>query len=143
MYEIMRYWDEDHSDWDAEDRDFAAAWRGKPKWVVSRLRRRRCARRRVRDQPFEAWITFERRPRRVDPEPRGRDEVRFGEQLVDLVKRVRMIAECDVEPCQDVPRVRDVEVLVAGRLGQRQTTLALPHRGRALSEVGQDKPQEL
>ena len=36
MYEIMRYWDEDLSDWDAGDRDFAAAWRSKPKWVVSR-----------------------------------------------------------------------------------------------------------
>jgi dihydrofolate reductase len=36
MYEIMRYWDDDQSDWDAEDRDFAAMWRRKPKWVVSR-----------------------------------------------------------------------------------------------------------
>ena len=36
MYEIMRYWDEDLPDWDAEDRDFAAAWRRQPKWVVSR-----------------------------------------------------------------------------------------------------------
>jgi dihydrofolate reductase len=36
MYEIMRYWDEDQSDWDAEERDFAAAWRRQPKWVVSR-----------------------------------------------------------------------------------------------------------
>src|SRR5215831_6068572 len=36
MYEIMRYWDDDLPDWDAEDRDFAAAWRGQPKWVVSR-----------------------------------------------------------------------------------------------------------
>ncbi len=35
-YEIMRYWDEDHPDWDAEDHDFAAAWRSQPKWVVSR-----------------------------------------------------------------------------------------------------------
>jgi dihydrofolate reductase len=35
-YEIMRYWDEDHPDWDAEDHDFAAVWRSKPKWVVSR-----------------------------------------------------------------------------------------------------------
>jgi dihydrofolate reductase len=34
-YEIMRYWDEDLPDWDAEDRDFAAAWRSRPKWVVS------------------------------------------------------------------------------------------------------------
>jgi len=35
-YEIMRYWDEDHADWDAGDHDFAAAWRRLPKWVVSR-----------------------------------------------------------------------------------------------------------
>jgi dihydrofolate reductase len=32
----MRYWDEDLTDWDAEERDFAAAWRKQPKWVVSR-----------------------------------------------------------------------------------------------------------
>jgi len=36
MYEIMRYWDEDSPDWDAEDQEFASAWRSKPKWVVSR-----------------------------------------------------------------------------------------------------------
>jgi len=36
LYEIMRYWDEDSSDWGAEERDFAAAWRRLPKWVVSR-----------------------------------------------------------------------------------------------------------
>jgi dihydrofolate reductase len=36
MYEIMRYWDEDRPEWDADDRDFAAVWRAKPKWVVSR-----------------------------------------------------------------------------------------------------------
>jgi len=35
-YEIMRYWDEDRTDWDAEDHDFAATWRRQPKWVVSR-----------------------------------------------------------------------------------------------------------
>jgi dihydrofolate reductase len=35
MYEIMRYWDEDSPDWDAEDREFAVAWRSQPKWVVS------------------------------------------------------------------------------------------------------------
>jgi dihydrofolate reductase len=35
-YEIMRYWDEDLPDWDAVDREFAAAWRNQPKWVVSR-----------------------------------------------------------------------------------------------------------
>lgn len=36
MYDVMRYWDEDHSEWDAEEHDYAAAWRSKPKWVVSR-----------------------------------------------------------------------------------------------------------
>ena len=36
MYEVMRYWDEDSADWDAEDREFAVAWRSQPKWVVSR-----------------------------------------------------------------------------------------------------------
>ena len=36
MYEVMRYWDEDLADWDAEDHNFAAMWRSKPKWVVSR-----------------------------------------------------------------------------------------------------------
>jgi dihydrofolate reductase len=36
MYEIMRYWDEDQPEWNAERREFAAAWRRQPKWVVSR-----------------------------------------------------------------------------------------------------------
>jgi dihydrofolate reductase len=36
MYEVMRYWDEDRPEWGAEQRDFAAAWRSQPKWVVSR-----------------------------------------------------------------------------------------------------------
>ncbi|MGH6807837.1 MAG: dihydrofolate reductase family protein [Ensifer adhaerens] len=36
LYEVMRYWDEDHPEWDAEKREFAAAWRRQPKWVVSR-----------------------------------------------------------------------------------------------------------
>ncbi len=36
LYEVMRYWDEDHSEWGTDERDFAAAWRGQPKWVVSR-----------------------------------------------------------------------------------------------------------
>ncbi len=36
LYEVMRYWDEEHPGWDAPERDFAAAWRLQPKWVVSR-----------------------------------------------------------------------------------------------------------
>jgi dihydrofolate reductase len=36
LYEIMRYFDEDQVDWGPAERDFAAAWRRSPKWVVSR-----------------------------------------------------------------------------------------------------------
>ncbi len=36
IYEVMRYWDEDVPDWGTEERDFAAAWRSRPKWVGSR-----------------------------------------------------------------------------------------------------------
>ena len=36
MYEVMRYWDDDHPEWEAAERAFAAAWRKQPKWVVSR-----------------------------------------------------------------------------------------------------------
>ena len=36
IYEVMRIWDEDLPEWGAEQREFAAAWRSQPKWVVSR-----------------------------------------------------------------------------------------------------------
>jgi dihydrofolate reductase len=36
IYEVMRFWDEDHPEWGADFRDFAAAWRPQPKWVASR-----------------------------------------------------------------------------------------------------------
>ena len=36
VYELMRYWDDDQPDWDADRHAFAAAWRKQPKWVVSR-----------------------------------------------------------------------------------------------------------
>jgi dihydrofolate reductase len=36
MYEIMRYWDEEHADWGDAEREYATAWRSCPKWVVSR-----------------------------------------------------------------------------------------------------------
>ncbi|MHB1057170.1 MAG: dihydrofolate reductase family protein [Rhodanobacter sp.] len=35
MYEVMRYWDDDLPDWDADERAYAVAWRSQPKWVVS------------------------------------------------------------------------------------------------------------
>ncbi len=36
VYELMRYWDDDHPEASAEQHAFAAAWRRLPKWVVSR-----------------------------------------------------------------------------------------------------------
>ena len=36
LYEVMRYWDDDHPEWAQAERDFAFAWRRQPKWVVSR-----------------------------------------------------------------------------------------------------------
>lgn len=36
MYEVMRYWDDDHPEWDAQERAFAMVWRNQPKWVASR-----------------------------------------------------------------------------------------------------------
>ena len=36
IYEIMRYWDEDHPEWGVDEQAFALAWRRQPKWVASR-----------------------------------------------------------------------------------------------------------
>lgn len=36
MYEVMRYWDDHLPEWNAPEREYAAAWRSRPKWVVSR-----------------------------------------------------------------------------------------------------------
>ena len=36
MYEVMRYWDDDHPEWDEPRREFGMVWRELPKWVVSR-----------------------------------------------------------------------------------------------------------
>ena len=36
IYEVMRYWDDEHPEWKADELAFAAAWRRQPKWVVSR-----------------------------------------------------------------------------------------------------------
>ena len=36
VYDLMRYWDDDQSEWDVDKHAFAEAWRRQPKWVVSR-----------------------------------------------------------------------------------------------------------
>jgi len=32
----MRYWDDNHPEWDPDEYAFAAAWRSQSKWVFSR-----------------------------------------------------------------------------------------------------------
>jgi len=56
MYEVMRYWDEDHPEWTTELRDFAAAWRSQPKWVVSRSLRSVGPNATLVEKDFEAVI---------------------------------------------------------------------------------------
>jgi dihydrofolate reductase len=36
MYEVMRYWDDEGTEWNVDERAFAEAWRKQKKWVVSR-----------------------------------------------------------------------------------------------------------
>lgn len=36
MYEVMRYWDDDHPGWEESEREYADVWRKQRKWVVSR-----------------------------------------------------------------------------------------------------------
>jgi dihydrofolate reductase len=36
LYDVMRYWDDDRNADTPEHHDYAAAWRARPKWVVSR-----------------------------------------------------------------------------------------------------------
>jgi hypothetical protein len=38
LYEVMRYLDDDHPEWDAEEREFVTAWRSQPKWGSYRAR---------------------------------------------------------------------------------------------------------
>jgi dihydrofolate reductase len=35
LYEVMRYWDDDRPEFDADEKIFAEAWRKQPQWVVS------------------------------------------------------------------------------------------------------------
>lgn len=36
IYELMRYWDDDHPESNEDEHAFAVAWRKMPKWVVSK-----------------------------------------------------------------------------------------------------------
>ena len=81
MYEVMRVWDEDFPEWDAQFRDFAAAWRSQPKWVVSRALKSVGPNARLVGDDFEAVI------RRLKAELAGEIEVagpELARSLTDL-----------------------------------------------------------
>ena len=86
MYEIMRYWDDDHPDWDADERAFAAAWRDQPKWVVSRS---------LRSVGPNAWLVsddLERAIRELKAEREGEIEV-AGPTLAQSLTELGLIDE--------------------------------------------------
>lgn len=56
LYELMHYWDEDQADWGEAERDFAAAWRKAPKWVVSNSLKSVGPNATLVDSDFEATI---------------------------------------------------------------------------------------
>ncbi len=69
LYEVMRYWDDDQPEWNAEERAFATAWRSQPKWVVSRT---------LKSVGPNARIVEEDRRVRARPEGRRNGEIEVG-----------------------------------------------------------------
>jgi dihydrofolate reductase len=87
MYEVMRYWDDDLPDWDAEERDYAAVWRSRPKWVVSRSSKSVGPNATLVENDIEAAI------RGLKAEPAGEIEVAgpsLAESLTDLIDEYRL-----------------------------------------------------
>jgi dihydrofolate reductase len=86
MYEIMRYWDTDLPDWDAQDHDFAALWRNQPKWVVSRSLKSVGPNATLIEDDFEAVI------RRLKTELHGEIDV-AGPNLVGSLTNLGLMDE--------------------------------------------------
>ena len=86
MYEIMAYWDEDHPEWDADRRAFAAAWRKQTKWVVSRSLRA------VGPNAILLGDDLEHAVRRIKAEREGEIEV-AGPNLAHSLTQLGLIDE--------------------------------------------------
>ncbi len=86
LYEIMQYWDVDQPDWDAGEREFAAVWRQKPKWVVSRSLKSVGPNATLIDGDFEAAI------RRLKAQQDGELDV-AGPELAASVAELGLIDE--------------------------------------------------
>lgn len=95
MYEIMRYWDEDQPGQDAVGDDFAAAWRAKPKWVVSRTLKSVGPNATLVNGDLEAFV------RALKAEHRGEIEV-AGPELAGSLTELGLIDEYQLYICSVV-----------------------------------------
>jgi dihydrofolate reductase len=86
MYEVMRYWDDDQLEWGVAERDFAAAWRAQPKWVVSRSLKSVGANATLVSDEVEAFV------RRLKVEVEGEIEV-AGPELAGSLTKLGLIDE--------------------------------------------------
>jgi dihydrofolate reductase len=92
MYEIMRYWDEDQPEQDEAAREFAAAWRAKPKWVVSRTLKSVGPNATLVDDDLEGFV------RRLKAEHEGEIEV-AGPELAGSLTELGLIDEYQLYLC--------------------------------------------
>src|ERR1700722_4106807 len=86
IYELLRYWDEDRPEWGVAERDFAAAWRAQPKWVVSRSLQSVGANATLAGVDVEAFV------RRLKAEVEGEIEV-AGPDLAGYLTKLGLIDE--------------------------------------------------
>jgi dihydrofolate reductase len=86
IYEVMRYWDEDLANWSADEHAYAAAWRGQPKWVVSRSLKSVGPNATLVEGDVEAVI------RRLKAQPVGEIEV-AGPELAGSLTKLGLIDE--------------------------------------------------
>lgn len=86
IYEVMRYWDDHHPEWNADEHAFAAAWRSQPKWVVSRSLKSVGPNARLVDDDLEAAI------RKLKGECDGELEV-AGPELAQSLTELGLIDE--------------------------------------------------
>jgi dihydrofolate reductase len=92
MYEIMRYWDEDQPEQDEAAREFAAAWRAKPKWVVSGTLKSVGPNATLVDDDLEGFV------RRLKAEHEGEIEV-AGPELAGSLTELGLIDEYQLYLC--------------------------------------------
>ena len=92
MYEIMRYWDQDEAEQEEAGREFALAWRSKPKWVVSRTLKSVGANATLVDGDLETFV------RALKAEQEGVIEV-AGPELAGNLAKLGLLDEYQLYLC--------------------------------------------